>query len=282
MSRAWYIYRAGRCLYFLAVASVIAVVLWCLLPGQAFCLYFVIAVALGGIGMIAEKYYSVCMNVVWGGIGRIPGMMQFLSREHWNNIRDNDYKKMNPDRYLDCRNFLKKELLPRLQPQSTVADIGCGDGWFVREIAADCREVIGIDFSSSLLEVARHRSAYLKNATFRQADIISAALPEQYDCVSVLGIFCCIAEEGAFHTALDHALRSLKSGGLLLVRDAFAVDGRKFGMPEIGVVYRDVKQYMALFESRNLELLAQSEVGFHDEYQGRETVHIIFIFRKKI
>jgi len=61
-----------------------------------------------------------------------------------------------------------------LQPTDRVLDIGCGTGQTTRDAArrATAGEALGVDLSSQMVELARHRAATdgIANATFKQAD----------------------------------------------------------------------------------------------------------------
>lgn len=63
-----------------------------------------------------------------------------------------------------------------LRPEHRLLDLCCGNGYFTRVLAAECREVVGVDFSEPLLEVAR-RDHNPENVTYvlRDARSVEAA-----------------------------------------------------------------------------------------------------------
>ncbi|GAB3905326.1 methyltransferase domain-containing protein [Kibdelosporangium lantanae] len=69
-----------------------------------------------------------------------------------------------------------------VQGNDEVLDIGCGPGWTTRQLAGRVPggQVLGIDLSPQLLELARGRAAEegLGNVTFEQADAQVEAFPE--------------------------------------------------------------------------------------------------------
>lgn len=99
-----------------------------------------------------------------------------------------------------------------LGPGETVIDVGCGCGDTSLELARRVGpegEVLGIDISAPMLEVARRRAgeARLEGLEFRQADAQVAALPGGRDCLfSRFGVMF-FADPGAALCNLRHALR---------------------------------------------------------------------------
>ena len=111
------------------------------------------------------------------------------------------------------------ELL-RPTPGERVLDIGCGSGAFCRELAprvAPGGSVVGIDYASAAIDIARRLSACADRSvlTFAEADghdlPFAAASFDAAVCVSVLG-FCRNPAQ-----VLAEARRVLRSGGRLLV-----------------------------------------------------------------
>lgn len=110
-------------------------------------------------------------------------------------------------------------ILDRLAPApgETVIDVGCGCGDTSLELARRVGpegEVLGLDISAPMLEVARRRAdeAALEGLEFRQADAQVAALPGGRDVVfSRFGVMF-FADPGA---AFGNLRRALRPGGRL-------------------------------------------------------------------
>ena len=102
--------------------------------------------------------------------------------------------------------------------RGTVVDLGCGSGLLASELAAAGYEVLGIDISEALLDIAKER---VPTARFRQESILKAELPPS--CVAVAAIGECfnyLFDEDNTDQALYALLRriheALDLGGLLL------------------------------------------------------------------
>lgn len=71
-----------------------------------------------------------------------------------------------------------------------VLDLGCGEGYCTREMAGrGAREVVGIDLSAGMIELARKQEAELSQGIrYERGDVVSLDLPDEaFDLV--LGVF---------------------------------------------------------------------------------------------
>ncbi|UJW29557.1 class I SAM-dependent methyltransferase [Saccharothrix sp. AJ9571] len=104
---------------------------------------------------------------------------------------------------------------------SHALDVGCGDGLLARKLTGRAEHVTGIDTSAEMIARAREQS----NATFVQADFLTACLPEPgYDFIcSVTAL-----HHMDFDAALTRMRELLTPGGTLVVvglaRDSTALD----------------------------------------------------------
>jgi 2-polyprenyl-6-hydroxyphenyl methylase/3-demethylubiquinone-9 3-methyltransferase len=88
---------------------------------------------------------------------------------------------------LDTYQFVKS-MLPH--PAQTIVEVGCGNGYLCLELARDGHEVLGIDVSPDIIEVAeRSRAAHSQPPGFGSlrylcADVNTWQAPEaRFDCV---------------------------------------------------------------------------------------------------
>jgi ubiquinone/menaquinone biosynthesis C-methylase UbiE len=93
-------------------------------------------------------------------------------------------------------------LLPHLDAQTDLVDVGCGDGELTVDLARHVRAVVGIDVDTQDLAEARERAARegVANATFEAADAYA------------LGLGDAVADAVLGHSvleALEHPLRAL-------------------------------------------------------------------------
>ncbi|MBI4446416.1 MAG: metalloregulator ArsR/SmtB family transcription factor [Acidobacteria bacterium] len=107
--------------------------------------------------------------------------------------------------------------LQYLLPPLRVADFGCGDGTFVREIAAWARKVVAIDSNRLLLGKAKQRCRGLKNVEFRLESMQEVSLlSRSIDLVVISQALHYLPEP---ERALTEAWRVLVAGGRLIILD---------------------------------------------------------------
>jgi ubiquinone/menaquinone biosynthesis C-methylase UbiE len=115
----------------------------------------------------------------------------------------------------DFRNIVNH--LP-LKDQSTVVDVGCGDGFFTSLLAKNQAHVIGLDNSDAFLDRARATNGNLQNMEFVKGDV--RRLP--FDDASVDIVWS--AHSMHSYPDVRHCLaefhRVLRPGGLLAVLDS--------------------------------------------------------------
>ena len=69
--------------------------------------------------------------------------------------------------------------------------------------------------------------------------------------------------------------------GILVLRDAFCVNGPEVIVPEIGSVYRNLETYLEFWQKQKLRLLASRNIGDAYEIQHRKIQNVIFLFVKE-
>ena len=101
-------------------------------------------------------------------------------------------------------------------------EVGCGTGAFSRLLAERAQNVLAVDLSPVMLQLAMARSNGYANITFLMADITETDLPaEHFDCIVSIATL--------HHMPLAATLEKLKNAltpkGILLIHDLFESDG---------------------------------------------------------
>lgn len=112
--------------------------------------------------------------------------------------------------------------------RGTIADVGCGPGHVTRYLARNHSDVVGIDLSPRMIDLATARSPEL---SFVVGSMLSLPVADGTwaGAVALYSIIHLNADERA--TAFSEFARALGSGGWLLV--AFHVDSPEFAAGEI-------------------------------------------------
>jgi 2-polyprenyl-3-methyl-5-hydroxy-6-metoxy-1,4-benzoquinol methylase len=123
-----------------------------------------------------------------------------LSDEQWNHNKQ----------YYE---FLLRQM-PR--PCAKALEIGCGTGAFSRLLARYSKQVLALDLSPNMIQIARRQSIQHTNIEFQIADVMSVDLPaEHFDCiVSIATLHHLPARR-----AIKRMKESLKTNGHLIILD---------------------------------------------------------------
>jgi 2-polyprenyl-3-methyl-5-hydroxy-6-metoxy-1,4-benzoquinol methylase len=114
-------------------------------------------------------------------------------------------------------NYYHSFLLKQLPKQcKTILDIGCGTGEFSRQLAKYADQVVAIDLSPKMIEVAKQRSTQYTNIDFQVTDILQWNFPvEKFEAI--------VSIATVHHLPLKNLLPNLKAalkpGGKLIILD---------------------------------------------------------------
>jgi ArsR family transcriptional regulator len=135
-------------------------------------------------------------------------------------------------------------LLDLLDPEWSVADLGCGTGEASQLLAPCVRRVIAIDRERSMLEAARKRLVGCDNVEFRQGALESLPLKDgEADAAVIMLVLHHVPDPSA---VLREAVRGVRAGGGVLVVDLVPHDRRAYaasmGHLHMGFARGDLEQ----------------------------------------
>ena len=139
--------------------------------------------------------------------------------EEWasfHNFSDDDIK-ISGDKYFD---IVSKEML---NEKSTVIDIGCGSGRFIKYLKGRYNKIVGVDPSSAIF-AADELLGKDENIQLVQASTDHIPFPDEYfDFGYSLGVLHHIPDT---QKAFSDSVRKVKSGGYFLVYLYYSLDNR--------------------------------------------------------
>lgn len=141
--------------------------------------------------------------------------------------------------------FSLEAMLALLPGDQTLADLGCGTGTMIAQLAGHVKRAIGIDNNTAMLKAARRRTADFDNVTLRRGDL--ADLPiEDASCDAALCILA-LTYVGGPQIAIAEMARILRPGGRAIVVDLLPHDREDFrrqtGQKSRGFAPDDVQQW---------------------------------------
>ena len=163
--------------------------------------------------------------------------------------------------------FTPVALLGLLDPEWTVADLGCGTGNVSQHLAPMVKAVLAIDQSEPMLDAARKRLARFHNIEFRAGDLESLPIDDvTIDAAITMLVLHHLAEPAS---AIAEACRTLKPGGVLLIVDMVAHDRdeyrRTMGHQRLGFAEREITTFLT---SAGLERVRFTPLPSHPNAKG--------------
>jgi len=163
-----------------------------------------------------------------------------------------------------------------------VVDLGCGSGIFASELSRAGYDVLGIDVSPSMIEIARKRTP---RAGFRAASLLKARLPQ---CVAVTSLGECLNYLFDQSNSLQELRRlfrrvyaALKPGGLFIFD--IAEPGRGKGPRKKHFEGRDWALLMEVDEDSGTNRLTRRITSFRRVgkfYRHDEEVHVLQLYKR--
>jgi len=98
-----------------------------------------------------------------------------------------------------------------------VLDVGCGTGFHSIELAKRGYEVVGVDLSPEMVEIARSKAKEFPNVSFLQADATRLEFIEEFDAaIAMYGVISYFVSDAELLSFLRSVRRSLKPGSVFV------------------------------------------------------------------
>ena len=101
-------------------------------------------------------------------------------------------------------------------------EVGCGTGAFARLLAERSQNVLALDLSPGMIQMAMARSSAYPNIKYLMADVTETDLPaEHFDFIASIATL----HHMPLAATLEKLKNALRPGGILLINDLFESDG---------------------------------------------------------
>lgn len=133
----------------------------------------------------------------------------------WNNVAGR-YDEYTNERYKNAYEKLLIIAKKYLKKTDRVLDLGCGTGLTTLPMSREVQEIVAIDFSPKMIEVAKMKAAYsgIGNITFcvdrAEKEMV---VYEPFDVVVAINLLCYLKDPYAVYRQIT---RALKPGGIFL------------------------------------------------------------------
>ena len=171
--------------------------------------------------------------------------------------------------------WVSQHVLPLIESPHTCLDIGCGGGSWLLALASHFDQAIGLDISSSMVDLATQE---IQNRNAKNARVIVGGLADlrtlpAADMVFVGGVIMCLSDDHS-PTAIGQIFDVLKPGGLAVFRETTyhrkthyrtkpLVPGlfhqERGPRPPFQVVYRPISIYKDWFQDAGFNVICTEE-----------------------
>lgn len=174
--------------------------------------------------LVREKYAAIAEQSRDQNLGSCCGATATCCGDDVYNVMADDYSRLegyNPEADLGLGCGLPTEFA-MIKEGNTVIDLGSGAGndcFVARRFVGESGKIIGIDFTSAMIEKARANSEKMgyNNVEFRQGDIES--MPVSNNQADVIVSNCVLNLVPNKHKVFDEIFRVLKPGGHFSISD---------------------------------------------------------------
>ena len=141
-----------------------------------------------------------------------------------------------------------------ISPATRWLEVGTGGGRWAFFLSDKVKNVVGIDFSKKMIEIANQtlgRNSH-HNITFKVAELIEYQSEQKFDVIYFSGMLQYLSDDEVRAT-LEHSKDLLAQGGYFISRDSVQGKNRVTLYTEHAVIYRTVAEYRDLFRSAGYE-----------------------------
>jgi len=162
-----------------------------------------------------------------------------------------------------------------LNQNSKVLDLGCGTGLVGQELADLNCDIVGVDLSSKMLEIAREKNIYSKLFQQDIFDYLQTSKDNIYDMVSAADLFIYI---GSLEAIFIEVFRTLKDDAVFVFSTQDC--DKDFTLLSTGRFAQSESYIADIAQSSGFEEVSRNKVVIREEI-GEAESGFLWLFRKK-
>jgi len=254
-------------------------------------------------------YIHDVTGLKWADVDKIEDLERIREENLKDNPRKLDYKKLDEfwdrraekygkmntksitlfeksDLVLERDKLEKKELAKIEMPKNCKAlDLGCGTGRLSTFLAQRCKEVLAIDSSKALLDIAKKENV-APNITYFQSSILdfqSSVVPFDFVLISAVLMYI---DDKDLPTIVDNLKYMTQKGSLVFLKESVSLLGKNFEIidkysenlkSEYTAIYRKPITYSYIFEEAGFKQISLKKLYQHHQ----ETATMVYLFKRK-
>ena len=177
-------------------------------------------------------------------------------------------------------NELKNISLPT---DSMALDLGCGTGRYSSILSKKCKQVLSVDYSKSILDLARKVNSF-DNVKYIQCNVEDFLIDTKFDIVIVAGLFIYL-NDSTVDSVIRNASKMLKKDGIVFLRSSVGVEKRfeivdKYSeelKTKYNAIYRTPNEHHDMFMKYGLVPTKEKLLYQH----RKETAQMQFTYKKE-
>jgi demethylmenaquinone methyltransferase/2-methoxy-6-polyprenyl-1,4-benzoquinol methylase len=208
--------------------------------------------------------------------------------ENISDIYDDANNRISLGQQVAWKNKLIEKVLKNAKKNGKILDLCTGTGDIAIALAKEREDldIVGLDFSNNMLDVARKKAEGLKNIKFQQGNAME--LPFEDGSFDMVTISFGLRNTSDYFKVISEIKRVLKDDGYILCMDSFIPDNFlvkpfytlyfKYITPLIGGGRKNKKDYQRLYDSTKRFLRKKQLIDMYKELGFSEISSKSFMF----
>lgn len=142
----------------------------------------------------------------------------------------------------------------KFNKEDSILDLGCGSGRWERSLSPYVKEIVGVDFSEELLDIAEHNSP--PTVKFIKSNVLDFDTDKKFDHILLSGVIQYLDNKD-LNTLLQKCKGWLKEGGDLIIIVTVSLNSLFYTITDnFEGIYRTLAYYKTIFLYNDFEIVS--------------------------